>query len=472
MRAIGSYTAAMVMVGVWAAVAAGKFVSPTYLPVDRLIENAAAYVQEHPKDADAYYTLGRIHYLAFINKSFDAAALGADTPAHIIPFWWGENYLYHAQYEEAKRLALEEFGYASTQDVPQEKQSEFWSRVSSIEFKLQLEQWQPPQPTEEQLVSHAGAAQWNFYKAISLDPNNALYYLGQASLGEQYLEYLQEKCPALLPLAVRSILLEGIKQTYWIAYQLAIDEDLTLKSLPVEGLQGLIGYEAGSAYVRLWEAQGPIPPELEDRIAAVKANLKTLEALPRGAITPIVFSMEPASCVADLLAPGRTVRFDLDGDGVVERRAWLKPTTGLLVWDGDGDGRITSGRELFGSVTWWLFFSNGYRALDMLDDNRDGSLAGGELRGISVWFDRDCDGESDSGEVVSLESLGIVAIGTRPTGRDGKMPMDSAGIRLRDGRTLPSYDWIAPPVERILPAPQRSSVDKGSSPTPISSSRF
>jgi hypothetical protein len=460
------------MVGVWAAVAAGRFVSPTYLPVDRLIENATAYVREHPKDADAYYTLGRIHYLAFINKSFEAATFGGDTPAHIIPFWWGENYLYHAQYEEAKRLALEEFGYASTQDVPQEKQQEFWNRVSSIEFKLQLEHWQPPQPTEEQLVSYAGAAQWNFYKAISLDPNNALYYLGQASLGEQYLEYLQEKCPALLPPAVRSIFLDGIKQTYWIAYQFAIEKDLILETLPIEGLGGLIGYEAGSAYVRLWEAQGQIPADVQERLTTIKANLKTLEALPRGAITPIVFSMEPISGVVDLLAPQRIVRFDLDGDGVVERRPWLKPTTGLLVWDADGEGRITSGRELFGSVTWWLFFSNGYRALDMLDDNRDGSLAGGELRGISVWFDRDCDGESDSGEVVSLESLGIVAIGTRPTGRDGKMPMDSAGIRLRDGRTLPSYDWIAPPAGRASPKPRQSSMDEEGLPMPISSSRF
>ena len=43
---------------------------------------------------------------------------------------------------------------------------------------------------------------------------------------------------------------------------------------------------------------------------------------------------------------------------------------------------------MFGSVTWWLFFSDGYRALDTLDDNRDGRLTGSELSGIAVWFDR------------------------------------------------------------------------------------
>ena len=459
MRAMRACVAAIVTVGLWDNVAAGRWARPDYLPAERLIENATAYIQEHPKDASGYYTLGRIHYLAFINKSFLVGAFGTGESAHPIAFWWWENYVEGARLQEAQRLALAEFGYASTQDVPEAQRQAFWNRVWALEDKLIAENWQPPQPTEEHLVGHAGAAQWNFYKAIALDPNNALYYLGQASLGEQYLEYLQEKCPAVVPPAIKSIILDAVKQMYLLAYQLALDADLARKYLPLEGLRGLISHEAGSAYVRLWEAQGHIPADVQEKLTAIKANLTTLEALPRGAITPIVFSMEPASCVADLLAPQKVVRFDLDGDGVIERRPWLKPTTGLLVWDGDRDGRITSGRELFGSVTWWLFFSNGYRALDMLDDNRDGSLAGRELRGISVWFDRDCDGESDSGEVVSLESLGITAIGTRPTGCDGQMPMHRAGIRLRDGRTLPSYDWIAPPAERIPRTAQRSPTD-------------
>lgn len=172
------------------------------------------------------------------------------------------------------------------------------------------------------------------------------------------------------------------------------------------------------------------------------------DGLPMGPITPIMFSMAASSSLADLLTPERTVKFDLDGDGIVEERSWIKPTTGLLVWDGDRDGRITSGRELFGSVTWWLFFSNGYRAMDMLDDNRDGLLTAGELKGICVWFDRDSDGQSDAGEVVSVESLGITAISTRPTGHDGQSLMHDAGIRFKDGHSVPTYDWIAPSSHR------------------------
>jgi hypothetical protein len=224
----------------------------------------------------------------------------------------------------------------------------------------------------------------------------------------------------------------------------AIQEDLQREYRPLGGVREIVSYEAGNAYIRLWEAEAEIPADVAERILGMKDNLAILDKLPLGPITPVVFSLQGGDSLVDLLAPAHVVSFDLDGDGVVERRPWVKPTTGFLAWDGDRDGRITSGRELFGSVTWWLLFPNGYRALDMLDDNRDGTLTGGELKDLSVWFDRNSNGTSDAGEVVSLDSLGIAAISTKPTGYDGQSPMHGAGICLRDGRTLPTYDWIAP----------------------------
>lgn len=449
MTGIRYLVAIVTAIGLWVNTAAGRFARPDYLPAERLIENATAYIQEHPNDASGYYTLGRVHYLAFFNKSFLVGAFGEGASAHPISFSTWENYVADTRFGEAKRLALVEYGYASENEVPQAKFQEFYNRVWAIDDELTAKKWQPPEPTEDQLVGHVGAAQWNFYKAIALDPNNALYCLGQASLGEQYLEYLLEKSSAVVPPAVKGMILSGIKQTYLWAYEYALNADLALKYLPLEGLRGIISHEAGAAYVRLWEAEGQIPADVQEKLTVIKANLKTLEALPRGAVTPIVFSLEAKSSLAELVMPERIVRFDLDGDGVVEERSWIKPTTGLLAWDGDKDGKVASGRELFGSVTWWLFFSNGYRALDVLDDNRDGFLTAGELKGLSVWFDRDGDGQSEDGEVVSVESLGIAAIATRPTGRDGQSPMHNAGICFEDGHTVPTYDWIAPSTERL-----------------------
>jgi hypothetical protein len=445
---------AAALAAVWASVAIGMFARPSYVPAERLINNAEAYVQEHPQDASGYYTLARIHYLTFVNKSFLVATFGNQAAPSTVPYWWQENYVSVARTEEAKRIALQEFGYRDVSEVPAERQQEFWDRVWVIEARLQGENWQPPRPTNEELIGHAAAAQWNFYKAMALDPNNALYYLGQASLGEQYLEFLHETMPASVPSAMRTIILDGVKATYLLVYELAVKEDLGREYRPLQGLRGLVSYEAGNAYVRLWEAESSIPQQIQEKIAAIKANLATLDALPMGPITPIVFSMAANASLADLLTPEKAARFDLDGDGIIEERPWIKPTTGLLAWDADRDGRITSGRELFGSVTWWLFFSNGYRALDVLDDNRDGFLTAGELKGISVWFDRDGDGQSDDGEVVPVESLDVAAIATRPTGRDGQSPMHNAGIRFKDGRTVPTYDWIAPAAlraQKVLP---------------------
>jgi hypothetical protein len=344
---------------------------------------------------------------------------------------------------------LEEYGYESVDDVYGPGHGEFWDRVRAIESELIEDDWQPEKPTNEQLVEHAGLAQWNFYKAIALDPNNALYYLGQASLGEQYFDFLQETCPAPLPPAIKIIILDSVKETYFLAYNLSIKEDLNIDYLPISGLRSIISYESGSAFVRLWNEEDNIPHNIESKIIDIKKNLEKLEALQPGAITPIIFSLMENSSLSELLACDRVVSFDMDGNGHIEKRSWVKPTTGFLVWDSNGDGRITSGRELFGSVTWWLFFTNGYRAMDLLDDNRDGFLADGEFDGISVWFDRNSDGRSDVGEIVSVESLGITAIATRPNSFDGKSPMHTSGLRLKDGRALPTYDWIAPSIQPL-----------------------
>lgn len=444
MRAVRYSAISLLVIGVWVNITNGMFALPQYIPVERLIENATAYIQQDPNDASGYYTLGRIHYMAFVNKSFFIAAYNDKIPPAIISFWRSGNHLYYARRHEARKIALEEFGYESTSDVPDENRSEFWDRVRAIQNKLEKDNWLPERPTNEQLVEHAAAAQWNFYQAVSLDPNNALYYLGQASLGEQYLEFFNETSQALMPPRLNTIHLSGVKSTYLCAYDLSIQKDLELEYLPVSGLRSIISYEAGNAFIRLWEAEDQVPQEVQEKIARIKENLAVLETLQPGAITPIVFSLQENSSLAELLAPSQIVRFDMDGDGVVERRPWIKPTTGFLVWDSDGDGRITSGRELFGSVTWWLFFQNGYRAMDVLDDNRDGFLTFGELDGISVWFDRNSNGCSDMGEVVSVESLGITAIATRANGYDGKSPMHTSGLRLKNGRTVPTYDWIAP----------------------------
>src|SRR5207244_2526964 len=107
-----------------------------------------------------------------------------------------------------------------------------------------------------------------------------------------------------------------------------------------------------------------------------------------------------------------------------------------------------SGVQLFGSVTFQMLWRDGYRALDALDDNRDGRLEGAELDGLAVWFDRNGDGVSQRDEVVPIELLGVKTISVSATGVTGESPMSAAGVTMQDGRVLPTYDWMAEPLNR------------------------
>ena len=88
-----------------------------------------------------------------------------------------------------------------------------------------------------------------------------------------------------------------------------------------------------------------------------------------------------------------------------------------------------------------MFWEDGYRALSALDDDGDGWLSGEELRGLSVWRDRNGNGLSEAGEVVPLLRAGVEAVAARPEGRREGTLWKARGVRMKDGRLLPSYDW-------------------------------
>jgi hypothetical protein len=436
----------ILLVSLYASPADAMFVGPTYAPVNRLIANTTAFVKENPGNAHGYYTLARIHYLAFINKASVVGVTNEDSPPRIAPDWLLGDFVFRMRWERALELTLAQYGYSSRSDIPKKERRKFNKDVQKKEQQLEKEGWRFERLKDEECVNHAAKAMRNFRKAISLDQDNGLYHLGLASLLQQYVQFLRDIELDQVPEEFRSIILSRAKELYYTAYKLSIKDDLKKKYMPLEGLRGLVGYEGGKAYVRLVKDDKSITDSEKKKLSKVEKDLKRLGDLPVSMVTPIIFSFEKCSALPDLLAPGLRVRFNLDGDGDVELWPWVKPTTGILVWDPDGKGLISSGRQLFGSVSWWLFFADGYHALDALDDDRNGALSGPELAGISVWFDRDCDGKSDLGEVVRLENLSILSIATRSTGKDHGCPMNISGVKLMDGRTFPTYDWITSPV--------------------------
>ncbi len=114
-------------------------------------------------------------------------------------------------------------------------------------------------------------------------------------------------------------------------------------------------------------------------------------------------------------ALGRTVSFDIDGDGKKDEIEWLSGDgDGMLVDDRDGgatgamltDGEI-DGKRLFGDEGGK--YANGLDKLRAFDKDGDGKLTGKELEGLKIWID-DGDAKLEGGELKSLAELGITEI--------------------------------------------------------------
>lgn len=477
------------------------FAIPTDAPVDRLVANLTARAKKNPHDGHVYYVLGRAHSVAYIMKT------------KFVSYYQREDGL--PSIADDDRQGWPGRGKTNDPPTQAELVNHLREGVVSFERALELRDepgpahlglayllnsgaaaagdvdllpyanWAPgkklPEVKPEQSSKNGKADQAEKAKKPdkAAQPDKAKIAALIEKLGDKdksVREQAAKDLDAMLVLAApalhakrgdanedRKAAIRTLLTTYWrriaadhyyFAFEATIKEDAArTEQPPFGGLMELISYEAGKSFQKLAEADPVIAKKDEARPKAIAEGLKKLEALPKsGLITPVVFSLNNSSSLSELLSPDTISAFDLDGTGRDQSWPWLRPDTALLVWDPSGLGGITSGRQLFGSVTWWMFFRNGYEALDALDDNADGSLSGRELRGIAAWFDRNSNGESDPGEVVSLASLGITSISVQVTGHDGRAPMNRAGITLASGQTLPTYDWIVSPLSPS-PAP-------------------
>ena len=94
---------------------------------------------------------------------------------------------------------------------------------------------------------------------------------------------------------------------------------------------------------------------------------------------------------------------------------WISEGDGFLALDRNGDGRIDSGAELFGTafrLPDGSTASDGFAALASLDSNADGVLDAQDdaFDDLLVWSDQNGDGLSAADEIYDLAILGIVGI--------------------------------------------------------------
>ena len=101
---------------------------------------------------------------------------------------------------------------------------------------------------------------------------------------------------------------------------------------------------------------------------------------------------------------GQRFRFDLDGDGKMENLPLFASGSGYLALDLNNNGKIDSGRELFGPGT-----GNGFKELAHLDDDRNGWIDENDAAfdHLQVWTPA----AEGAGTLRSLADLNIGALG-------------------------------------------------------------
>ena len=472
------------------------WVLPEAAPVERLVKNLSARVREKPRDAHGHYLLGRVHGLAF---ALGTGGVGVQTHAEHEGEPWGEG-TQRAWFAPSNpdsfngRRGQRILEFDEAPGTPAEQRAHLRAGVRSLRDARRLDgdsgtyalglayllEAGAERAAEVSTVEVLGLARRDHDEEAAARANAWIHSLGSQAAAQARalaLEGLHGELEAMLPWIddqrmamdrARAEALAELLGRYWLeralgeyehAYRKGIAADLAEEHAPFQpdwlgAWQDRLGWEGATGWLRVLDrlttGASPVRAATAEEVRLrqkVEADVRTLEAKPdTGLITPIVMDLGTPAPLAELLDPSRVVCFDLDGDREVEPWPWVRPTTGILCWDPDGEGRITSGRQLFGNASWWLLFRDGYGALDALDDDRDGVLVGEELAGLALWFDRDGDGASGPGEVHPVGELGIVGLATRASGREGIAPMAERGVFLFDGTTRATYDWTTRPA--------------------------
>ncbi|MBF0261945.1 MAG: tandem-95 repeat protein, partial [Magnetococcales bacterium] len=138
-----------------------------------------------------------------------------------------------------------------------------------------------------------------------------------------------------------------------------------------------------------------------------------------------------------LTAAGDGARFDMNQDGATEATGWISRGDGLLVLDGNQDGRIEGIGELVSDQA-VPGSGSSLNALATMDLNHDGRVDADDeaYARLQVWRDLNHDGVSDTGELFGLSQLGIAALNLTPTG--------PAGLETQQGNAITArttFEW-------------------------------
>lgn len=189
------------------------------------------------------------------------------------------------------------------------------------------------------------------------------------------------------------------------AYAVDQSESGSLRMAAATTQQGCEGTRTVS--VRAWIDIGT-----KSREQACVEQGRVLQVCEPGPNTPIIIATGKRADYR--LTPARDgVFFDLDADGIAEKVAWTLPDAevAFLAIDRNGDGQITSGRELFGNHT-HPDAADGFAALILLTKEANNGIALASVSAddplyerLLLWTDRNHNGISEVAELQPVSDV-------------------------------------------------------------------
>ncbi|HEX4997232.1 MAG TPA: hypothetical protein VFY29_03345 [Terriglobia bacterium] len=366
------------------------------VPIERLIRNIETLAADNPQNADILFNLGRVHAMAFAKK------LEAKDPVEVVG--------------PGANAVQPWFGIGQNPIVPP-------TVVNSTDAARLKE-----------AKNHIDAAIDAYRRGVALNPKDLRAKLGYAWCIDQS----GDRAKAVT--AYRQVIAEA-----WAT------EQRSAKPTETTGQTGgsTAGFGESPTYLTAEAARYLLPlldrEKDHDEIVTLQDRMQILNAARIFFVTPIAIPLSDSARPETFLDGNARVSFDADGSGLPNRWTWITPDAAWLVHVPKKSYPVTSALQLFGSVTFWLFWENGYEPMNALDDNRDGILSGTELEGLGLWRDANRNGIAEEGEVKSLAEWNIVSLNCAhqdSSNRRDYVAFSQKGVTFKGGHTRPTWDVL------------------------------
>ena len=366
----------------FSAVANARFARPDLekVPIERLAENLKKQIEAKPKDATLQVNLARLYAMAYALKT-DTAEINRNNKGPLTPW----------------------FGYTPAHVPFQVKETEDEDNISEDQLK--------------QANANLKLAIEHYKLAIELDKKNLTAQLGYAWCLEQAGKTMEA--------------MDKYRET--IENGWAAEKDLERGGLFFRS----VTVEASEYLKKLLDEKADAK-----EIAVLDKRAEHIAKIPRP-ITPIAVALRAGLTADEIEHRTASVAFDADGSGEPKHWSWIHANAGWLVYDSQGSGQIDSALQMFGSVSFWCFWENGYQALAALDNDANGFLTGAELDNLAIWCDKNANGQSEPGEVLPLAEYNITRISCqfeKLHSHPEAIPYSAEGALTSDGRVLSTFD--------------------------------